>query len=97
MALLVATPVALWLVHEHASLGRTLVFAAGVALVAAAWTALPAGRHDAPATAPAPLPAAHRTRTLDRRIARRPRGRLIRDVRCPASRATAPARRSTRR
>jgi hypothetical protein len=96
MALLVVTPAGLWLVREQASLGRALVFAAGAALVAAAWTALPAMCHDAPPTAPTRLPAAHHSRA-DRRIARRPRGRLIRDVRCPASRATAPARRSTRR
>jgi hypothetical protein len=97
MALLVVTPAGLWLAHAHASLGRTLVFSAGAALVAAAWTALPARCHGAPPTAPTPLSPAQRTHTLDRRIARRPRGRLIRDVRCPASRATAPARRSTRR
>ncbi len=95
MAPLVAIPAALWLVHEHASLGRTLVFAAGVALVAAAWNALPARCHGAPPAAPT-LPPAHRGRA-ERRIARRSRRRLIRDVRCPASSATAPARRSTRR
>ena len=96
MALLVATLAGLWLVHAQASLGRALLFAAGTALVAAAWTALPARCHDAAPTAPTPLPVAHRDRA-DRRLVRRPRGRLIRDVHCSASRATAPARRSTRR
>jgi hypothetical protein len=94
MALLLATSAALWLMREHAGLGRSLVFAAGALLVAAAWSALPARCHDAPPTASTPLPPAHRSRA-DRRIARRPRGRLIRDVRCPA--ATARARRPTRR
>jgi len=99
MALLVAAPAGLWLALEHASLGRMLVFTAGAALVAAAWTALPSRCHDVPPTALTNLPPpAHCRRAPDRRIApRRPRGRLIRDVRCPAGRATAPARRSTRR
>jgi hypothetical protein len=96
MALLVAAPAGLWLMHEHAGLGRTLVFAAGAALVAAAWTALPARCLDAAAPALAALPPARRS-CADRRIAARPAGRLARDVGCPASRATAPARRSTRR
>jgi hypothetical protein len=94
--LLVAIPAGLWLAQGHASLGQTLELVAGVALVTWAWIALRSTRKAVPATEPAPPPVAL-TRRGDCRIARTPPGRLARDLRCPASRATAPARRSTRR
>jgi hypothetical protein len=94
--LLVAIPAGLWLAQGHASLGQTLELVAGVALVTWAWIALRSRRKAVPATEPAPPPVAL-TRRGDCRIERPPPGRLARDLRCPASRATALARRSTRR
>jgi len=101
-ALLVAIPSGLWLALQHATLAQTLALAAGAALVTWAWIELAALPQVAPlprpAVAPArpAAPAAHRCRR-DCRIPRTPSGRSARDLRCPAFRATAPARRSTRR
>jgi hypothetical protein len=94
--LLVALPAGLWLAQGHASLGQTLELIAGVALVTWAWIALRSSPQGLPATEPAQPPVAL-ARRGDCRLERSPPGRLARDLRCPASRATAPARRSTRR
>jgi hypothetical protein len=94
--LLVAIPAGLWLAQGHASLGQTLELTAGVALVTWAWITLRSPRKAVPLTEPAPPPVTL-TRRGDCRIERPPPGRLARDLRCPASRATALARRSTRR
>jgi hypothetical protein len=94
--LLVATPAGLWLAQGHASPGQTLELVAGAALVTWAWIALSARREPIGAAVPA-TPLIALTRRGDCRIERTPRGRLARDLRCPASRATSLARRSTRR
>jgi hypothetical protein len=95
-ALLVAIPAGLWLALGHASLGQALPLVAGAVLVTWAWIELTAGHEVASAPIPAATPGAHRSRT-DCRIPRTPGRRPARDLRCPASRATARARRSTRR
>jgi hypothetical protein len=96
MALLVALPVGLWLLGGHASLARTLAAVAGAALVASGWIRLTAARRPAPGFTWTVQPPA-RCCCADRRFAAAPRRRPRRDVRCPAPRATAPARRPTRR
>jgi len=93
---LVAIPAGLWLAQGHASLGQTLELVAGVAFVTWAWTVLGSPRQGVRAIEPAPPPVAL-TRRGDCRLERTPPGRLARDLRCPASRAAALARRSTRR
>ena len=94
--LLVAIPAGLWLARGHASLGQTLALVAGAALVTWAWIALSARREPLGAAVPATQPVAL-TRRGDCRIERTAGRRLARDLRCPASRTTALARRSTRR
>lgn len=95
--LLVAIPAGLWLAQGQASLAQTLALLAGAALVTWAWIVLAgAPRTALPATEPAQQPVAL-ARRGDCRLERTPPGRLARDLRCPASRPTALARRSTRR
>jgi hypothetical protein len=95
--LLVATPAGLWLAQGHAGLGQTLALAAGAALATWAWIALAgAAREPIPTTEPASQPVTL-VRRGDCRLERTPTGRLARDLRCPAFRATSLARRSTRR
>lgn len=104
-ALLVTIVAGLWLAQGHASVARTIVFVLGAALLTWAWIASWSGRPTAGARAPrrasapgsACPPVVHKHRAAHRRIERKPRGRIARDVRCPVSRATARARRSTRR
>ena len=100
-AALVSIATGLWLVHLQAGLTRSLLLALGGALVTGAWIALtpkrpvppsPLIRSSVPQPArPQPCAPAHA------RIDRTPSGRLARDLRCAASRATARARRSSRR
>ncbi len=96
---IVALPTAAWLAQSDATLGGTLALAAGAAFVTFAWIMYTPPRPTAhPAAQPAERECSeHRHGSGERRIARVPSGRGARDVRCPASRATARARRSTRR
>jgi hypothetical protein len=98
----VALATGAWLTQADASLGRWLVLAANAACFAFAWIVFspPAAALQAASDEPAAagvcatsrhIPTAHRSSHA--LVTRRPR-----DVRCPASyRATARARRSTRR
>lgn len=98
-AVIVALPTAAWVARSDMSVGATLALAAGAALFTFAWLVLSPPR-------PAEPPVAqdrehdcseHRQGLEEHRISRTPAGRGARDVRCPASRATVRARRSTRR
>lgn len=98
-AVFVALPAAAWIAQSDATLGRTLALAAGAALVTFAWIILsPPRRAATPAARPAEHECSEHLHDLEEhRISRSPTGRGARNVRCPASRATARARRSTRR
>jgi|GEM_PF-4912418 len=99
-ALLLCACTLLWLVAVHAGPGRTLLAALGATLVMWAWITLSERRHR---TYTAPLPVTRQPQVrvhvhvhkhcADRRIERKPRRRLERDPRCPATRAPARARR----
>jgi hypothetical protein len=93
---IVALSAGAWLTQADASVARTIAFAAGATF---AWIMF--GRPRPAASAPAPAGARgcsrHRHGQVQHRISRTPCGRGARDVRCRASRATARARRSTRR
>lgn len=97
---IVALPAGAWLVQAGAGVGHALALAAGAAFFTLAWIVLAPPR---PGAGPGPQAdqldgcSEHRHDTSERRISRTPTGRGARDVRCPASRATARARRSTRR
>jgi hypothetical protein len=86
-------------VHAGLSAGATLALAAGAALVAFACIMLPRLRRAAVTAAPAAADACpdERPGADHRRLRTTVPRRLPRDVRCQASRATARARRSTRR
>jgi hypothetical protein len=99
-AAIVALPAGAWLLQAEPGVAATLALAAGAALVAAAWIVLARARRAV---------ARHETQPLGRAVERpgvaehqrilrsAVPGRMPRDVRCEASRATARARRSTRR
>jgi|GEM_PF-4824659 len=94
---IVALPASALIVRGNASFGRALAIAAGAACIGLAWILFsPSDLARASATEQAGCPE-HRHDVAEPRIARRPAGRCARDVRCPASLATAQARRSTRR
>jgi hypothetical protein len=102
-AVIVALPTTVWLTQADAGTWPTIAFAVGAAYVSFAWMVF------APPPRPAAPPAAPELALTVRgcfeprhgaprhRIARAPTRRGPRDLRCPASRAAARARRSTRR
>lgn len=97
-AVIVALPTAAWLAHSDASVGATLALAAGAALCTFAWIVFSPPRPKTKAEQPAGRDCSEqRHGTEEHRVSRTPTGRGARDVRCPASRATARARRSSRR
>jgi hypothetical protein len=102
---IVAVPCAAWLMQADAGTWSTIALVVGAAYVAFAWMLFtpPPPRRAAAAIAPVATPAVTR-RCYEQRhgaarnqISHRPTRRGPRDLRCPASGATARARRSTRR
>ncbi len=100
-AVVVALPTAAWIVQTNAGRASTLALATGAALLTFAWIVVSRPRPASASCAPQPAERAscseHRHGSGEHRIVRTPTGRGARDVRCHASRATARARRSTRR
>lgn len=100
-AAIVALAAAAWLMRADASLARTLVLAVGAAFLTFAWIMFSPAARAGPAAADEPATAGcrePRPSTTAHRVSPTPTTRWPRDVRCPASsRATARARRSTRR
>ena len=92
-AAVVGAPTGLWLLLGAAGVASALALVAAAALVALAWVRLEMGLSRRAAIAPRPAYDA----VAAQRIDRTPTGRSARNVRCPATRATARARRSTRR
>ena len=95
-AIAVALAAGAWWLQAGPTLGTTLALAAGAALVAFAWISLAPARPAAGAArgcSDAPASAPEHDRISRTTVPRR----MPRDVRCTASRATARARRSTRR
>ena len=97
--MIVGLPTAAWLTQANAGTWSTIAFAVGAAYVSFAWMVFaPPPRSAAPVVVPAFTPVVcieQRHGAARNRISHRPTRRGPRDVRCPASRAT--ARRSTRR
>jgi hypothetical protein len=99
-AVVVAVAAGAWLLQAGPSLGAALALGAGAMLVTFAWIRLAPARPAAAAAggsarsrSDAPPSAPEHDRVLRTAVPRR----MPRDVRCTASRATARARRSTRR
>jgi len=99
---IVAPPTAAWLTQSDAGTWTTIGVVVGAAYLAFigvlfAWPPLPVVAAPVPAATAARICSEPRHGAAEHRISRRPTRRGPRDLRCPASRATARARRSTRR